>query len=245
MNDLVIEQLISKVIDSGLIKERDRIYCRNQILGLLKLDSFSEVLETKTDLTIPQLLGQLIDDAVERQVITGALDEREQLDANIMNVFLPSPSRLNEQFDQLYLENPIKATEFFYQLSQTSNYIQTERIAKNIHFQTDTDYGKIDITINLSKPEKDPLQIKREREMKQTGSYPNCVLCKENEGYVGRVGHPARSNHRMIDVNLLGEDWLFQYSPYLYYNEHSIVLSKKHEPMVIKKDTFKRLFAFV
>ena len=245
MVNLAIEQLISKVIDSGLIKERDRIYCRNQILGLLKLDTFSEVVETETDFTIPQLVGQLIDDAVERQVITGALDEREQLDANIMNVFLPSPSRLNEQFDQLYLENPIKATEFFYQLSQTSNYIQTERIAKNIHFQTDTDYGKIDITINLSKPEKDPLQIKREREMKQTGSYPNCVLCKENEGYVGRVGHPARSNHRMIDVNLLGEGWLFQYSPYLYYNEHSIVLSKKHEPMVIKKDTFKRLFAFV
>ena len=245
MINLVIEQLINKVVDSGLINERDRIYCRNQILGLLKIDSFKQPELIDTDATIPQLLSKLIDDAVERHVITEALDDRDQLDADIMNVFLPSPSELNQKFNQLYVDDPVKATDFFYQLSQTSNYIQTERIAKNIHFQTDTDYGKVDITINLSKPEKDPLQIKREREMKQTGHYPNCVLCKENEGYIGRIGHPARSNHRLIDLDILGQEWFFQYSPYLYYNEHSIVLSAKHEPMEIKKETFSRLFSFV
>ena len=242
---LLIEQLISQVISAGLIKERDRIYCRNQILGLLKMESFEEPVLTKTDKTIPQLLTEIVEYAITKQVITRALDDRDQLKAQIMNVFLPSPSAVNDQFNSLYQQDPIKATDFFYHFSQTSHYIQTERIAKNIHFQSDTDYGKIDITINLSKPEKDPLQIKREREMKQTSHYPTCLLCSENEGYVGRIGHPARSNHRMIDLNLLGEDWYFQYSPYLYYHEHSIVLCKEHQPMVISKTTFARLFAFV
>lgn len=245
MIETTIEQLITKMIEAGVISERDRIYSRNQILGLLKRDGFNEGDVPTTDQSIPELLNQLIDDAVQREVITDALDAREQLDAHLMNVFLPKPSELNQAFKNLYNEDPTKATDFFYELSQTSNYIQTERVAKNIHYQTETKYGKIDITINLSKPEKDPLQIKREREMKQNLNYPKCPLCVENEGYVGRTGHPARSNHRIIDLDLEGEDWYFQYSPYVYYNEHSIVLCKEHRPMVITKDSFKRLFSFV
>lgn len=243
--EVTIEQLITKAIDHNLIDERDRIYSRNQILGLVGLDGAKAVDAPTTDQSIPQLLNQLIDDAIGREVISSALDEREKLDANIMNVFLDKPSEINRKFQELYKEDAVKATDFFYELSQTTNYIQTERIAKNIEYQTDTPYGKIDITINLSKPEKDPLQIKRELEVKQNLDYPKCMLCVENEGYVGRTGHPARSNHRIIDLDLEGEDWYFQYSPYVYYNEHSIVLNKEHRPMVITKDSFKRLFSFV
>ncbi|WP_017471130.1 UDP-glucose--hexose-1-phosphate uridylyltransferase [Amphibacillus jilinensis] len=245
MIEQTIEQLITKVIEAGLIDARDRIYCRNQILGLLERDTFSSTDIADSDRSIPQLLHLLIDDAVARHVIGPALDERERLDAEIMNVFLSKPSEINQIFYRHYAEHPKHATHFFYHLSQVSNYIQTERIAKNIHYKASTDYGKVDITINLSKPEKDPEQIKRERQVKQDVQYPQCLLCIENEGYLGRTGHPARSNHRVIDLNLAGEDWYFQFSPYVYYNEHSIVFSKEHRPMVISKDTFKRLLAFV
>lgn len=245
MPEQIIELLIDKVIEAGLIEERDRIYARNQILGLLKLDAFTNSPVLEENATIPHLLNQLIDNAVKRGVIGGALDEREQLDAQLMNVFLPKPSEINHHFKQLYQVDPTKATDYFYQLSQVSNYIQTERIAKNIHYKTNTSYGEMDITINLSKPEKDPEQIKREREMKHDVQYPTCLLCIENEGYMGRTGHPARSNHRIIDLTLAGESWFFQYSPYVYYNEHSIVLAKEHRPMVISKYTFARLLDFV
>lgn len=245
MVGVAIEELITKITDSGLIKERDRIYCRNQIMGLIKLDTPTETNILETNTSIPQLVHQITDYAVKTNVISGALDEREQLEAKIMDTFLPKPSELNEKFALLYHESPMKATDYFYNLSQMSHYIQTERIAKNIHYQTTTAYGNIDITINLSKPEKDPLQIKREKEQTQTGNYPTCVLCPENEGYVGRIGSPARSNHRIIDLELMGETWFFQYSPYVYYNEHSIVLNEKHQPMKITKDTFTRLFQFV
>lgn len=162
-----------------------------------------------------------------------------------MNVFLSKPSEINQVFYQKYEKAPIKATDYFYQLSKDSNYIQTKRIAKNIQFKTASDYGDLDITINLSKPEKDPEQIRREREMKQDLAYPKCLLCAENEGYVGRIGHPARSNHRIIEVPLEGEEWFLQYSPYVYYNEHSIIFAKEHRPMKINRNSFARLTAFV
>ncbi|SDB82144.1 UTP-hexose-1-phosphate uridylyltransferase [Pelagirhabdus alkalitolerans] len=245
MIEQTIEQLIKKATEAKLVTLRDHVYCRNQILGLIGLDTFRDTGVESTDEDMPQLLKRLIDDAVERGVIKDALDEREQLDAHIMNVFLPKPSEVNDTFNILYEQDPMRATDYFYHLSQVSHYIQTERIAKNIQFEAQTDYGKVDITINLSKPEKDPEQIKRERAMKPTVQYPKCLLCFENEGYVGRTGHPARSNHRVIDVNLLDEKWYFQYSPYVYYHEHSIVFSEEHRPMVISKDTFGRLLKFV
>src|SRR5699024_106713 len=141
--------------------------------------------------------------------------------------------------------SPEKATNYFYQLSKNSNYIQMNRIAKNIHFKADTIYGELDITINMSKPEKDPEQIKREKALKQDINYPPCVLCIENEGYEGRTGYAARANHRIIKVPLNGENWYFQYSPYVYYNEHSILLSEEHRDMKINQQTFANLLAFI
>src|SRR5699024_5740146 len=161
----------------------------------------------------------------ENRIISNALDATEILRANIMNCFVARPSVINNTFYDYYDASPEKATDYFYALSKNSNYIQTERIKKNIHYTSETVYGEHDITINLSKPEKDPEQIKRERKTKQTIHYPKCPLCAENEGYTGRVNHPARANHRIIHVPLNGEDWFLQYSPYVYYNEHSIVLS--------------------
>jgi UDPglucose--hexose-1-phosphate uridylyltransferase len=240
-----IERLIDLAIEAELITTRDRIYARNQILGLLDLQTFTAPENKLTEGTIPECLKALLDDAVSRGVISDALDEREQLDAKIMDTFLSKPTEINATFNQLYDDDPTKATDYFYALSQNSHYIQTERIAKNIQYERQTSFGKVDITINLSKPEKDPKQIKREREMKQDVKYPQCLLCIENEGYPGRTGHPARSNHRVIDVDLAGEQWYFQYSPYVYYNEHSIVFCEEHRPMVISESTFTRLLSFV
>ncbi|GEM02381.1 UDPglucose--hexose-1-phosphate uridylyltransferase [Halolactibacillus halophilus] len=240
-----IERLIDLAIEADLITARDRIYARNQILGLLDLQTFTAPDTLLTEGTIPECLKVLLDDATKRGVISDALDEREQLDAKMMDTFLSKPTDINATFNQLYGEDPKKATDYFYALSQNSHYIQTERIAKNIQYERQTSFGKVDITINLSKPEKDPKQIKRERELKQDVKYPQCLLCIENEGYPGRTGHPARSNHRVIDVNLAGEQWYFQYSPYVYYNEHSIVFCEEHRPMVISESTFTRLLSFV
>lgn len=240
----LVASLVERATEKQLIQAGDQIYARNQILGLLQELSFEET-EERIDKDIPNLLEQLADEAVNRDIIEGLLDEREQLTAKIMDVFISKPSEVNQTFYAKYEESPEKATDYFYQLSKDSNYIQTKRIANNIQFKTESPYGELDITINLSKPEKDPEQIKREKEMKQDTAYPKCLLCVENEGYVGRIGYPARSNHRVIQVPLKGEDWFLQYSPYVYYNEHSIVFAKEHRPMKINRDSFARLTAFV
>lgn len=240
-----IEGLIQNAVNVELIERSDTVYVRNQVLDLLGLKSFPEHLESVTDDTIPNLLEELITYAIEHNVIEDILDDKEILSAQLMNCFVARPSVINDTFYQKYEESPEAATDYFYNLSKNSNYIQMNRIAKNIQFKADTNYGELDITINLSKPEKDPEQIKRERAMKQTLDYPKCVLCRENEGYVGRIGYPARANHRVIKVPLLDEDWFFQYSPYVYYNEHSIVLCEEHRDMKINEQTFKRLLNFV
>ncbi|GGM33426.1 galactose-1-phosphate uridylyltransferase [Paraliobacillus quinghaiensis] len=241
-----ITQLINKGIEQDLITSRDRFYVRNQILGLLQLESFQDQVELSSESKrIPDLIDLLLSFAIETNVIKNVLDEKEILSAKIMDCFLSKPAEINAKFYQKYQESPSAATDYFYQLSKDSNYIQMNRIAKNIHYKTATPYGELDITINLSKPEKDPEQIKRERAMKQKISYPKCLLCVENEGYIGRTGHPARSNHRVIEVPLDGESWFLQYSPYVYYNEHSILFSSEHRPMKIGRHTFERLTAFV
>lgn len=239
-----IAGLIEKAIEVDLIQETDQVYVRNQVLHLLHLKSFPETVENKTDDTIPNLLENIIAYAVDNDVIEDVFDDKEMLAANIMNCFVARPSVINATFQQKYKQSPVAATDYFYNLSKHSNYIQMNRIRKNIHFQAETTYGKLDITINLSKPEKDPEQIKRERAMKQTVNYPKCVLCAENEGYVGRTGYPARANHRVIRVPLLDETWYLQYSPYVYYNEHSILFSEQHRDMKIDKQAFERLLAF-
>ncbi|WP_223635478.1 UDP-glucose--hexose-1-phosphate uridylyltransferase [Planococcus sp. 4-30] len=239
-----LEGLLDKALESDLIEAADTDYVRNQVLNLLSLESFPEERIEPADDTIPNLLENLIAYAVERGVIMDTFDDKEILSASIMNCFVARPSAINAAFNEKYAQSPIAATDFFYELSKNSNYIQMNRIQKNISYKADTPYGQMDITINLSKPEKDPEQIRREREMKQTFSYPKCLLCKENEGYTGRIGYPARANHRVVNIPLTGENWYLQYSPYVYYNEHSILLSEEHRDMKIDRHSFERLLAF-
>ncbi|WP_010531699.1 UDP-glucose--hexose-1-phosphate uridylyltransferase [Lentibacillus jeotgali] len=241
-----INALIDKAIQSGLIEKQDHIYVRNQIMHYLKLDGDKGTGSmSHSDASIPDLLDELVAYAVRHHVIDDVFDDKEILAANIMNCFVARPSVINAVFQEKYSKSPEAATDYFYQLSKDSNYIQMKRIEKNIHFKANTEYGDLDITINLSKPEKDPEQIKRERENTKHIDYPKCVLCVENEGYAGRIGYPARANHRVIEVPLLGEKWYLQYSPYVYYNEHSIVLAEKHRNMKIDKQGFERLLAFI
>ncbi|UOQ50103.1 UDP-glucose--hexose-1-phosphate uridylyltransferase [Gracilibacillus caseinilyticus] len=240
----LVNTLVDKAVEKELIEASDRIYSRNQVLGILEEVAYQEDAPA-LELDIPDVLEKLADLAVEKQLIEGLLDEREQLTAKIMDAFLSKPSEINAAFYQKYQDSAEAATDYFYQLSKDSNYIQTKRIAHNIQFKTPSAYGELDITINLSKPEKDPEQIRREKEMKQDSAYPKCLLCAENEGYVGRIGHPARSNHRIIEVPLEDESWFLQYSPYVYYNEHSIIFAREHRPMKIDWNSFARLTAFV
>ncbi|MGP4105842.1 UDP-glucose--hexose-1-phosphate uridylyltransferase [Virgibacillus sp. L01] len=240
-----ISSLIEKAIEAELIEQVDRIYVRNQVMHQLGLPSFPEDKHASTNNSIPDLLEDIISWAIEQDVIEDVFDDKEILTANIMNCFVARPSVINHNFYTKYEQSPIAATDYFYHLSKYSNYIQVNRIRKNIHFKIDNDYGVFDITVNLSKPEKDPEQIKRERKMKQTVHYPKCLLCVENEGYTGRTGHPARANHRVIQVPILGENWYLQYSPYVYYNEHSILLAEEHRNMKIDKHTFARLLSFI
>lgn len=243
----VIQELTRKAVLAELISSEDEIYARNQMMSLLGLDSFLEDEVKEVNLDIPNLLEILANYAVEKNLIHDLFDEKEILSSKIMDVFLPRPSDVNKAFKEKYERNPVEATDFFYDLSQNSNYIQTKRIAKNINYSVETEYGELDITINLSKPEKDPKQIAMEKEFKGASSanYPKCLLCVENEGYAGRIGHPARSNHRMIRLELGDEEWFFQYSPYVYYNEHSILLCGEHRDMEINRKTFARLLEFV
>nr|WP_240519058.1 UDP-glucose--hexose-1-phosphate uridylyltransferase [Bacillus cereus] len=239
-----IQQLIEAVVSTKLIKREDEVYARNQILSLLHLDEFMPTEHFSSRKEIPHLLEELVEYACQQEIIEDSLDEREILSSNLMNTFISKPSEINQIFYKKYKQNPASATEYFYTLSQNSNYIQMERIRKNVSYKVDTEYGKLDITINLSKPEKDPRQIAKEKGREST-NYPKCLLCVENEGYAGRIGHPARANHRMIRLHLMDENWFLQYSPYVYYNEHCILLSEEHRDMKINLQTFKRLLKFV
>lgn len=243
--DVIIHQFVQKNIDEYLLLELDRIYATNQILSYLHMDTIDEI-DPSRFLNIDRLtlLDQLIEYAVTEHVIDDFPYTRAILDANIMNIFTPLPSQINAVFDEKYQISPIEATEYFFTLSKKNNYIQTRAIAKNIAFSTPTKFGDLEITINLSKPEKNPKQIALER-AEPSSSYPACLLCMENEGYQGRINHPARANHRIIRLLLDTEDWGFQYSPYAYYNEHCIFLSQEHRPMQITRKTFRRLLCIV
>ncbi|WP_205439601.1 UDP-glucose--hexose-1-phosphate uridylyltransferase [Peribacillus alkalitolerans] len=238
-----VQQLIDQAITTQLIEPDDEIYARNQILSLLKLDEFKESIGER-QVMIPDLLDLIVDYACEKGIIENRSDEKEIFSSKIMNCLIPRPSSVNQYFYEKYKQDPLSATNYFYHLSKYSNYIQMRQIKKNVEYKVSTEYGELDITINLSKPEKDPKSIELERAAPKM-EYPKCLLCIENEGYAGRIGHPARSNHRMIRVNLLDETWCLQYSPYLYYNEHCIVLSKTHTNMIISRKTFERLLTFV
>lgn len=239
-----INQLINFGLQQNLIHEEDKVYAVNQILGVLDIAEFEFEDIDETLSTVAPVLNVLLDDAVQRGLIDDTGTERDLLDTKIMNCLMPRPSEVIKTYNDLYKESPKQATDYFYQLSIASNYIRKDRIDKNITWKTPTEYGDLDITINLSKPEKDPKEIAKAKLVKST-SYPKCLLCRENEGYYGNMNHPARNTHRLIPMCFSKENWFLQYSPYTYYNEHCIVLNANHTPMTIRRKTFENLLGFI
>lgn len=237
-----INRLIRIALENNLITSRDVVYMRNQLLAVFHEDSYVETEPASGDLYTT--LDTLMEIAIEKELVEDTLAQRDIFSSKLMNIFIPAPSLVENEFCHLYEKSPAKATDYFYNLSQSSNYIKMDRIRKNEFFHSPSPYGNLDITINLSKPEKDPKDIIKNRTMSTT-KYPTCLLCVENEGYLGKYDHPDRSNHRMIALKLGHKDYMLQYSPYLYYNEHCIVLSQKHEPMAITENTFHNLLDFV
>ena len=210
-------------IEAGGWMEMDRLYLQNRLLGMVGEDALESVEVRPVKEESVDLLDQLVAKARENGVLSELPAEQEIFEAQLMDFLTPPPSVVNAFFAQHYSKSPEEATDYFFDLSKKNDYIKTRAIAKNIKFPAESAYGELEITINLSKPEKDPKQIAAEREAAKV-DYPTCMLCMENEGYRGRLNYPARTNHRIIRMNLDGESWGFQYSPYAYYNEHSIIL---------------------
>lgn len=228
----------------GLVKKEDEIYVTNQILETLGLNDYDAPEIGCQEEELEDILKEITDYAVERGMIEDSVVYRDLFDTKIMGKLVPAPSTVIEKFNKLYQAGPKTATDFFYKFSQDTDYIRRYRIKKDQKWETETPYGSMEITINLSKPEKDPKAIAAARNAKASG-YPKCLLCKENEGYAGHVNHPARQNHRVIPITIGGRDWGFQYSPYVYYNEHCIVFNGEHIPMKIEEATFEKLLDFV
>ena len=249
MINTYISALAQYAVDRELIEENERIYSINMLLDVLKLDEYNpcndedKVISLSSDL---EAILQFIDDyAYDRGLIEeNSVVYRDLFDTRVMNCFVRRPSEVIRIFNEKYAVSPKEATDFYYEYSKNSDYIRTYRIAKDIKWVYESEYGDIDITINMSKPEKDPKAIAAARNAKQS-SYPKCLLCVENEGYAGRINHPARENHRIIPIKILGKEWGFQYSPYVYYNEHCIVLNREHTPMTINREVFEKLFDFI
>ncbi len=238
-----INALLDYAEDNGLITEDDRIYSRNLILDVMKLDSFSDEI-VQDDPALEEILAVLIRDAVSRGIIEDGVTFTDLFDTRLMNCVMPRPSEVISEFKRNYDISPQTATDHYYSFSQASDYIRTYRIRNDIKWVTKTEFGDIDMTINLSKPEKDPRAIKIAG--KTVGDkYPLCLLCRENEGYAGRPDHPARENHRIIPITVNNEKWYFQYSPYVYYNEHSIFFNEKHIPMHIDREVFIKLLDII
>ncbi len=240
-----IKKLVTYGLETGLITETDRVYTINRLLEALSLDSYEEPQQEFGDVDLEATLKELLDYACGKGLCEDSVVYRDLFDTKLMGLLTPRPSEVNQRFWFTYDHpSPMAATDYFYKLSRDTDYIRRYRIKRDMHWLADTEYGKLDITINLSKPEKDPKAIAAAKNAKQSG-YPKCLLCYENVGYAGRVNHPARQNHRIISLDINGEDWGLQYSPYVYYNEHCILFNKKHTPMVIDKNAFKKLFDFV
>lgn len=243
MIDNSVRKLVCYGLEKGLFTARDEVYVTNRILEILGLDEF----DCSEDFCVVDLEGtlkELLDYAVEKGIIEDSIVHRDLFDTKLMGAMMPRPSEVTAEFEVLYDQSPEAATDYFYKLSCDSDYIRRYRVSKDIKWVTATEYGDLDITINLSKPEKDPKAIAAAKNAPQAG-YPKCMLCRECEGYAGRLNFPARQNHRIIPVTVNGSEWYFQYSPYVYYNEHCIVFNSKHTPMAINRDTFKKLLDFV
>ncbi|CEP80839.1 UDP-glucose--hexose-1-phosphate uridylyltransferase [Paraclostridium sordellii] len=239
------ERLINYGLKHELFLEEDKIYIRNSLIELFNLDEYTIPTEVLGDDNLEDIMNNLLDYAYEKNILESNTSVyRDLLDTKIMSLLIPRPSEVTKEFNKRYKKDKVSATDYLYNLSKSCDYVRTNRIAQNINWKTNTEYGDIDITINLSKPEKDPKAIAKARELK-TSSYPTCLLCKENVGYRGRLNHPARQNLRIIPLNLNKSKFYLQYSPYSYYNEHCIIFSDKHEPMTISKNTFDRNLDFL
>ena len=242
--ETVIEAFLQKARELNLLHERDHLYTRNRLLALLGRDNFTASQVENWDASWLELLDLLVHDAKARAVIPEGVAAADEFVAQVMDLFMPLPSRLEEKFWTRVQEDPKKATDYFYGLARVSDYIKTRRIEKNIGFEAASPYGNLELTINLSKPEKTQEEISKAK-AQESQSYPTCALCFENEGYVGRPGYPARSNHRLVHLTLADGTYGFQYSPYVYYPEHCIVIKEEHTPMRINGVTFQNLLAFV
>ena len=242
--NLEIKKLVRYGLENNLIEKEDEIFARNCILETLCLDDYEEVQDEIFEINLEEILKNILDFAVEKKLIENTIVHRDLFDTKLMSCLTPRPSEVVKIFQKKYEKSPETATAWYYNFSQKTDYIRRYRIEKDIKWTCETEYGVLDLTINLSKPEKDPKAIELAKKLPQS-AYPKCALCYENEGYAGRLNHPARQNHRIIPIDLQNEKWGFQYSPYVYYNEHCIVFNKKHTPMVINKNTFEKLFDFL
>ncbi|MGN0378325.1 MAG: UDP-glucose--hexose-1-phosphate uridylyltransferase [Butyrivibrio sp.] len=244
MIDSAIKKIVSYGVETGLLPKEEKIYAVNLILDCLKKDTYSDDGKTYSNVNLEETLEEILDYAAEQGIIEDSQVYRDLFDTRIMNCITPRPVTVIDRFNELFAKSPKEATDYFYKFSQDSDYIRRYRICKDIRWKVPTEYGDIDITINLSKPEKDPRAIAAAKLAKQD-KYPKCQLCMENVGYAGRVDHPARETHRVIPLVINGSEWGFQYSPYSYYNEHCIVFNGRHVPMKIDRETFVKLFDFV
>lgn len=243
MTDGKIKAVVNYAVASGLIEEADRTYCINGIISLFGKSDFDDSVPA-ADGSLSAVLDSLCDDAVEMGLVDDGSVSRDLFDTKIMGILTPRPSEVIKKFKGLYEACPEDATDWYYKLSGDTNYIRRDRIAKILKWQQTGEYGTIDITVNLSKPEKDPKAIAAAKNMPQVG-YPKCMLCRECEGYSGRIDFPARQNHRIIPITINNSEWFMQYSPYVYYNEHCIVFNGKHTPMTIDRSAFSKLLEFV
>jgi len=239
-----IKKLVTYGLETGLVPVEEKIYTTNLIMDVLNLSDYEEPAEEYSNVELEPVLAEMLEYAVANELIEDSITYKDLFDTRIMNCLMPRPSQVIKTFNEKYAVSPKEATDYYYKLSQDSDYIRRYRVCKDMRWLTPTEYGDIDITINLSKPEKDPKAIAAAKLAKQSG-YPKCLLCVENEGYAGRTNHPARQNHRIIPITVNDSKWGFQYSPYVYYNEHCIVFNGEHTPMKIEKNTFIKLFDFV
>lgn len=238
-----ITALVDYAVERGLAQEDDRIYLTNSLLETMDEDAYCPT-EQGVSGTLEEILGGLLDAAVEKGLIEDNITARDLFDTKLMGRLTPLPREVREKFRAAYAVSPEKATDYYYGLSQDTDYIRRYRIEKDMRWKFPSEYGELDITINLSKPEKDPRAIAAAKNAPQS-SYPKCQLCAENEGYRGRMNHPARQNHRIVPITIAGAQWFFQYSPYVYYNEHCIVFNREHVPMAINRAAFEKLLDFV
>lgn len=238
-----IDSLVSYAMNRGLAEPVDHQVLTNRLLDILRRDDYEPSDEPQSE-DLEEILSGILDYAVEQGLCEDNITARDIFDTRIMGAVTPMPREVVRTFEEKYAHSPVEATDWYYQFSCDTDYIRRYRIAKDMRWKFASDYGEMDITINLSKPEKDPKAIAAAKNAPQT-AYPKCQLCRENEGYAGRLNHPARANHRIIPITVCGEDWCLQYSPYVYYNEHCIVFNSKHVPMKIDRSAFEKLLDFV